>query len=107
MPIEPATDDLAQNDLAQKVIRIIAEKQRIPIDTVTPDSTFEELKIDSLDGINIIFAIEEQFDISIPDEGVRSIHSVREMVEGVRALVDAKAGNSVRESGADGVSKSE
>ena len=82
MPTEPATDDLAQNDLAQKVIRIIAEKQRIPLETVSLDSTFEELKIDSLDGINIIFAVEEQFDISVPDEGVHSIRSVRDMVDG-------------------------
>jgi acyl carrier protein len=91
MPTEPATDDLAQNDLAQKVIRIIAEKQRIPLDTVTLDSTFEELKIDSLDGINIIFAVEEQFDISVPDEGVHTIRSVCDMVDGVRSLIEAKA----------------
>jgi acyl carrier protein len=107
MPIEPATDDLAQNDLAQQVIRIIAEKQRIPFDTVTLDSTFEDLKIDSLDGINIIFAVEEQFDINVPDEGVRSIRSVREMVEGVRALIEAKSGNSAPERGAGDVAKSE
>lgn len=94
MPTEPATDDLARNDLAQKVIRIIAEKQRIPLDTVTLESTFEELKIDSLDGINIIFAVEEQFDISVPDEGVHTIRSVRDMVDGVRALIEAKAASS-------------
>ncbi|HWF48613.1 MAG TPA: acyl carrier protein [Bryobacteraceae bacterium] len=91
MPTEPANDDLAPNDLAPKVIRIIAEKQRIPLETVTLDSTFEELKIDSLDGINIIFAVEEQFDISVPDEGVHSIRSVRDMVDGVRSLIEAKA----------------
>jgi acyl carrier protein len=90
MPTEPATDNLAQGDLTQKVIRIIADKQRIPLDSVTPDSTFEELKIDSLDGINIIFAIEEQFDVSVPDESVHTIRSVREMVDGVRLLMEAK-----------------
>jgi acyl carrier protein len=90
MPTEPVTDDLAQGDLEEKVIRIIAEKQRIPLDSITLNSTFEELKIDSLDGINIIFAIEEQFDISVPDEGVHSIRSVQEMVAGVRSLIEAK-----------------
>lgn len=90
MPTEPANGDLVQDDLAQRVIRIIAEKQRIPLDTVMLDSTFEALKIDSLDGINIIFAVEEEFDVSVPDEGVHSIRSVRDMVNGVRSLVEAK-----------------
>ena len=90
MPTEPVSGEMVQDDLAQKVIRIIAEKQRIPLESVTLDSTFEELKIDSLDGINIIFAVEEQFDISVPDEGVHSIRSVRDMVNGVRSLVEAK-----------------
>ncbi|MGC2661740.1 MAG: acyl carrier protein [Bryobacteraceae bacterium] len=94
MPIEPVTHDLAQDNLADRVIRIIAEKQRIPLETVTLDSSFEELKIDSLDGINIIFAIEEEFDISVPDEGVHTIRSVRDMVNGVRSLIEAKAASS-------------
>jgi acyl carrier protein len=94
MPIESVTEDLAQDNLPDKVIRIIADKQRIPLETVTLDSSFEELKIDSLDGINIIFAIEEEFDISVPDEGVHTIRSVRDMVNGVRSLIEAKAASS-------------
>jgi acyl carrier protein len=82
--------DTSQEDLASKVIQIIAEKQRIPVDTISIDSTFEELKIDSLDGINIVFAIEEAFDISVPDEGVQTLKTVREMIDGVRKLVEAK-----------------
>ena len=76
--------------LEAKVIQVIAETQHIPVESVSPNSTFEELKIDSLDGINIIFALENAFDINIPDEGVQSMHSVREVVEGVRKLVEEK-----------------
>ena len=54
---------------------------------VTIDSTFEELGIDSMDGINIVFALENEFNINIPDESVKTIHSVRDMVEGVQRLV--------------------
>jgi acyl carrier protein len=78
-------------DLVTRVLHKIAATQRLPQDKVTIDSTFEELGIDSLDGINVIFAIEDEFDISIPDAAAQSIRSVREMVEGIASLVAAKA----------------
>lgn len=78
------------DDLGPQVIHIIAETQRIPPETISLDSSFEELKIDSLDGINIVFALEDKFGISIPDEGVQNLHSVRETVAGVRQLLMQK-----------------
>ena len=77
-------------DLASKVIAVIAKSQRIPAETITVDSTFEELKIDSLDGINIVFALENEFGINIPDEGAQNLHSVRETVEGIAKLLEEK-----------------
>ncbi len=77
-------------DLSAQVIRVIAQTQRIPADTITIDSTFEQLKIDSLDGINIIFALENEFSVEIPDEGVQNMRSVRETVDGVRLLIERK-----------------
>jgi acyl carrier protein len=77
--------------LSRRVIKVIAATQRIPEDTVHPTSTFEELKIDSLDGINLVFALETEFGIEIPDEGVQSLRSVDETINGVRLLVDGKA----------------
>ena len=78
-------------DLATRVLRKIAATQRLPQDKVTIDSTFEDLGIDSLDGINVIFAMEDEFEIAIPDEAAQSIRSVREMVDGIATLVAAKA----------------
>jgi acyl carrier protein len=85
MPEHPDTVDLGA-----QVIRVIAQTQRIPPESISLDSTFEELKIDSLDGINIVFALENEFGINIPDEGVQNMRSVRETVEGVRKLVVEK-----------------
>lgn len=79
------------DDLKSRVIKVIAKTQRIPIETVSIDSTFEELKIDSLDGINLIFALESEFNVDIPDEEAREIKSVRQMAEGVAQLVAQKA----------------
>jgi len=86
----PTMPEQPDAEFAAKVIAVIAKSQRIPVETVTLDSTFEELKIDSLDGINIVFALENEFGIAIPDEGVQNLRSVRETVEGVAKLVHEK-----------------
>jgi len=77
-------------DLIARVAAVIAKTQKIPPESVTIDKTFAELKIDSLDGINILFALESEFDVDIPDEAAREIKTVREMVEGIEKLVAVK-----------------
>jgi acyl carrier protein len=77
-------------DLASRVITVIAKTQRLAPESVTLDSTFSELKIDSLDGINLLFALESEFNISIPDEEAKRLTSVREAVDGVSKLIAAR-----------------
>jgi acyl carrier protein len=78
-------------DLKARVIKVIAKTQRIPLETVSIDSTFEELKIDSLDGINLIFALESEFNVDIPDDDARAIRSVRQMAQGIAHLLAQRA----------------
>ncbi len=75
------------DDVLKRVIAVIAATQRIPVESISPDSTFEELKIDSLDGINILFAIENEFNINVPDEAAKALRGVRDMTEGVEQLI--------------------
>lgn len=74
-------------DILKRVIRVIAETQRIPEDSVSADATFEDLKIDSLDGIQIAFAIENEFNINVPDDAIKTIRGVKDLAEGVEKLV--------------------
>lgn len=74
-------------DVAQRVISVIATTQRIPPEKLLPDSTFEELGLDSLDAVNILFALEEEFKIDIPDEQAREIRGVRGMIDGIEKLL--------------------
>jgi acyl carrier protein len=76
--------------LIERVTAVIAKTQHIPPESVTIDSTFEQLNIDSLDGINILFALESEFDLDIPDDAAKKIRSVREMVDGIERLLAAK-----------------
>ena len=78
-------------DLIQRVLNIIASSKRSPRETVTIDSTFEQIGVDSMDAVEILFALENEFDISIPDDEVRTVRNVRQMCEGVAKLVAAKS----------------
>ena len=78
-------------ELTAKVIATMAATQHLPVESILIDSSFQDLNIDSLDGINILFALENEFDISIPDDAAKEIRTVRQMVEGVSKLVEAKA----------------
>jgi acyl carrier protein len=78
-------------DLIQRVLKAIATSKRIPLETVTIDSEFQQLEIDSMDAVEILFALENEFEINIPDDEVRNVRNVRQMCEGVERLVAAKA----------------
>src|SRR5882724_11156988 len=80
----------ASETTVSRVIRAIAQTQKIPEETVTLDKTFEELKIDSLDGINILFALESEFKVDVSDDAARQILSVRAAVEGIETLLAQK-----------------
>jgi acyl carrier protein len=77
-------------DTAQKVIEIIAREQHIDPSKITLDSTFAELGIDSLDGVNILFALEEEFKLDIPDSVAQNMKSVRQVVDGLTRVLEGK-----------------
>jgi len=94
-PAEPLTtretsSESGDDALTNRVIAVIARMQKIPIESVTLDKTFAELNIDSLDGINILFEVETEFGIEIPDDEAKEIRSVRQMTEGIEKLLALK-----------------
>ena len=81
--------DLTQ-DVEERVIKVIALTKRLPRESVTLDSSFESLGIDSLDRLNILFDLESEFDIEINDEDAKRVENIPQMVAGVRTLLAAK-----------------
>jgi acyl carrier protein len=78
-------------EVEKRCIEIIAASKNIPASSITLDSTFEELVIDSLDKINISFEVEDAFAIEIPDDSLGSLKTVRDVVNGVIMLREKKA----------------
>jgi acyl carrier protein len=77
--------------LTERVLACIAATQRLPPEQVTIDKSFQDLGIDSMDGINILFALENEFDITIPDEAAKQVRSIQDLVDGVAKLSNAAA----------------
>ena len=62
------------------------------VERLIPDvARFKQLNIDSMDAVEILLALENEFDTSIPDEEVRGVRTVCQMCEGVERLGAAKA----------------
>jgi len=78
-------------DVRERVVSAIASAQRIPKESILPESTFQELGFDSLDAMNILFALETEFNVSIPDDAARSIRSVGDAVQGIEILLAQQA----------------
>jgi acyl carrier protein len=73
--------------LEKKVIELIAQKKHIAPESITLDSTFLELGIDSLDGMDLLFNFEESFKLTIPDEAAQQMKSVRQVIDALRTAV--------------------
>jgi acyl carrier protein len=77
-------------DVTEKVIEIVTREQHLEPGKVTIDSTFAELGIDSLDGVNILFALEEEFKLDIPDTVAQNMKTVRQVVESLTRVIEGK-----------------
>ena len=73
--------------IEDRVINVISSSQKILTGIVTPDKTLEELGIDSFDGINLLYALEEEFNVSLPDDA-RNYTSVQAIIEGMEFIIE-------------------
>lgn len=81
----------SMNDIESKIIELVAKSKNLAAGSVGMESTFDELQIDSLDKINLSFAVEEMFGIEIPDENLNSLKTVGDVVRGVELLRAAQS----------------
>jgi acyl carrier protein len=85
------SDAVTDNAVTDKVIEKIAGMKGISSDAITLDSTFQDLKMDSLDGLDLMFELEEAFDLTIPDDRARSLRNVGNIVEEIQKLISEQA----------------
>ncbi len=70
------------NEVLERIKKITAEQLDLEESKITPESSFiNDLGADSLDTVELIMAMEDQFDIEIPDEEAQKISTVKEAAE--------------------------
>jgi acyl carrier protein len=76
-----ATDDKLK-EITEKVKQIIAEQLGVEEAEVTSSASFvDDLGADSLDTVELVMALEEQFDIEIPDDAAEKIRTVQDAID--------------------------
>lgn len=68
----------------EKVAKIIADYKDMDVSEIKPETLLsEDLELDSLDTVELVMSIEEEFDISLDmEEGIKTISDIVEMIEG-------------------------
>ena len=78
-------------DTWQRIKKIVLEKIDIREDMLTPDATLEGLGLDSLDKVELMFSLEEEFKIKIPDREV-TIVTIQDVVNVIDKLAAEQHG---------------
>jgi len=77
--------------IQQHCIELIAAAKKVPPETLSPASTFEEIGLDSLDKVTLAFDVEEAYDIAIPESALATIQSIGAMAAAIQQAVEAKS----------------
>jgi acyl carrier protein len=79
---------LSEHEIFEKVRDIIIDQLGVDEEEVKPESSFvDDLGADSLDIVEVVMALEEEFEIEIPDEDAEHIRTVEEAVEYIQEKV--------------------
>jgi len=78
---------MTRAEVEKKLVEIVRKEKNVPDDVLKPEAVLAEAGIDSLDALTILFAIEEEFKVSIPDDRARSIRTFGDMIDIVESLL--------------------
>ncbi|MCW5774005.1 MAG: acyl carrier protein [Rhodospirillaceae bacterium] len=82
---------MTDEDIQNKIFDIVAKEARLDRASLTLDTKLEDLKIESLDMVQILFGIEDAFDVYVPqDDQSFKLATLRDVVDGVKKLIAAK-----------------
>ena len=75
-------------DVQQRIIELIAEQLEKDVSEITPEMSFaDDLGADSLDLVELIMTVEEEFDIEIPDEEAENLKQVKDAINYVKSKI--------------------
>lgn len=76
-------------DIKGQIIEIIAKQLEMDPQQITPEADFaNDLGVDSLDGVELVMAVEEEFGIEIPDEDAERMKKVKDIISYLEKKLD-------------------
>jgi acyl carrier protein len=80
-----------EEEIKEKIYDIVAKEARIERDTLSLDTRLEDLNIESLDMVQILFGIEDTFDVYVPqDDDSFKLETMQDVIDGVKQLIAEK-----------------
>lgn len=70
-----------------KVKAIVAEQLEVDSDSLAAETTFEEIDADSLDIVELVMALEEEFDLEISDQEIESIKTIGDIIRYIESKI--------------------
>jgi acyl carrier protein len=77
---------MTRDEIARKLTEIVRREKEIPDEKMTPETALADAGLDSLDALTILFGIEEEFHISIPDDRAKKMKTFGDMIDVVEEL---------------------
>ena len=90
-PYSPTTQVSMKTEVEQTLKESIARQKMLSIEDISLDSSLEELGVTSLDSISLVFDIEDKYGIEIPNEALKQLRTVRDIVDGVEKLLSSRS----------------
>jgi acyl carrier protein len=83
---------VTRGEIEERLIAIVRQEKNVADELLKPETALAEAGIDSLDALTILFAIEEQFAISIPDDEARAARTFGDLIDIIekRAMSDER-----------------
>lgn len=78
---------MEHSEVFEKVADIASDVLGINADEITEETTFDDLDADSLDRLQLVTAMEDEFDIEIDDEKLEAINSVAEAIVAIKSAL--------------------
>lgn len=79
--------------IQDRVLKIIIGPRKVDPARITPETTLEELGVESLDAVSIVFDIEAEFNVTVPDSETYKLKTVGDVFASVERLLAAQKGS--------------
>ena len=77
--------------ITEKVFSALASTKHVSPESISMETSLDDLGLDSLDKVTLLFELEQQLNLSIPDEAFRSVRTVSDVVETIGRLLAQNA----------------